>query len=199
MAVKWYQGRKCYVTVVKRYQGRKCPITAVNRYQGRKCFITNRKMISRWKITMVGSCYHRNILLDMSQPHQTIRLRIILKQMARHIGPGNGKTFTWFGWPRKMAVPSPKIKWKDKGENPAPERFPTENHIHRLALKLGSKNVERFTFFLVPSDWKTIQKVRSFLVRNGTHALCDTGAFVQRSTNWANNWPIKSWSSKPTI
>ena len=83
-----------------------------------------------------------------------------------------------------MAVPSPNIKRNDNGENPAPQRFPPpENHIHRLALKLCRKNVERFTFLLVPSDRKTIQKVRSLLVRNLTHALCDTGTLVQRSTN----------------
>ena len=52
-----------------------------------------------------------------------------------------------------------------------PNDFPPENHIHRLALKLCSKNVERFTFLLVPSDRKTIQKVRSLLVRNRTHAV----------------------------
>ena len=86
--VKRYQGRKCYITVVQWYQGRKCRITVVKRYQGWKCYITNRKMISRWTITMVGSCYHRNILLDMSQPHQTIRLQIILKQTARHTPVG---------------------------------------------------------------------------------------------------------------
>ena len=38
--VKWYQGRKCHITVVKWYQGRKCSITAVKWYQGRKCHIT---------------------------------------------------------------------------------------------------------------------------------------------------------------
>ena len=81
---KRYQRRTCRIAAVKGYQGRKCRITVVKRYQGRKCFITKRKMVSRWKITMVGWCYHRNILLDMSQPHQTIRLHIILKQTARH-------------------------------------------------------------------------------------------------------------------
>ena len=38
--VKWYQGRKCSITVVKWYQGRKCSITVVKWYQGRKCSIT---------------------------------------------------------------------------------------------------------------------------------------------------------------
>ena len=66
-----------------------------------------------------------------------------------------------------------------------PNDFPPENHIHRLALTLCRKNVERFTFLLVPSDRKTIQKVRSLLVRNLTHALCDTGI------HWCSALPIE--------
>ena len=53
--------------------------------------------------------------------------------MARHIGPGNGKTFARFGWPRKMAVPSPKIKWKDKGESSVMK--------HKVRAKISSTDL----------------------------------------------------------
>ena len=74
------------ITAVKRYQGRKYSITVVKWYQGRKCYIMNRNIISRWKITMVGWCYHRNILSYVT-PHKTFHLQIILKQTAHHNCP----------------------------------------------------------------------------------------------------------------
>ena len=74
-------------------------------------------------------------------------------------------------WRSRLLILNGRIREKIQ----QPNDFPPENHIHRLALKLCSNNV--------PSDRKTIQKVRSLLVRNLTHALCDNGTLVQRSTN----------------